>query len=126
MKTMEIGRELVRLSNAGQSLDAIDRFYHPEIVSIEGAATDPLPQRMEGFDAVRGKSVWFLDNHEIHASVATGPFCGHRDDQFAVLFEMEVTNRPTGQRQHLREVALYTTAGDRIVQEEFLYLTTED
>ena len=120
----EIGQELVRLSNAGQSLDAVDKLYGKNIVSIEGAGSDALPQRMEGFDTVRGKSVWWLDNHEIHTSSATGPFCGHRDDQFAVLFEMDVTNGPSGERSQLREVAIYTVDGGKIVQEEFLFLAS--
>lgn len=63
-------------------------------------------------------------NHEVHESLATGPFCGHRDDQFAVLFELDATFKPSGERIRMREVALYTVAGDRIVQEEFLYLAT--
>ena len=88
----------------------------------KAAAGDALPQRIAGFADVRGKSVWWLDNHEIHASKATGPFCGHREDQFAVFFEMDVTHRPSGERSAVTEVGLYTIVGDQIVQEEFLYL----
>ena len=122
MTTLEIGQQLVKLSNEGQSLDAVDKLYGKDIVSIEGAASEGLPQRMEGFDAVRGKSVWWLDNHEVHASSATGPFCGHREDQFSVLFEMDVTDKPTNERTQISEVAIYTVADGKIVQEEFLYL----
>ena len=68
-------------------------------------------------------SVMEIGNHEIHSTWAIGPFCGHRDDQFAVLFEMDVTNKPSGERTQMSEVALYTVAGGKIVQEEFLYQT---
>ena len=121
MTTLEIGQEIVRLSNAGQGLDAVDKHYAMNIISIEGQAGDGFPQRLEGFDAVRGKSVWWYDHHEVHRSTAAGPFCGHRDDQFAVLFEMDVTLKDTGKRSQMTEVALYTVADGAIVQEEFLY-----
>ena len=124
MTNLEIGQELVRLSNAGQGLDAVDKLYGVDIVSIEGAASDELPQRMEGLDAVRGKSVWWLENHEVHTSVATGPFRGHRDDQFVVLFELDATFKPSGERSQMSEVGIYTVAGEKIVQEEFLYLVS--
>ncbi len=122
MTNLEIGQELVKLSNAGQGLDAVDKLYGKGIVSIEGAGSDALPQRMEGFDAVRGKSVWWYDNHEVHASSATGPFCGHREDQFVVLFELDVTHKPSSERTQMSEVGIYTVEGGKIVQEEFLYL----
>lgn len=121
MSAIEIGTQLVALCNEGNSLEAIEKFYDEKIVSIEGQGTDEMPARMEGIDAIRGKSQWWFDNHEIHESTAQGPFCGHRDDQFAVLFEMDITLKSSGERSQLREVALYTLSNDKIVQEEFLY-----
>ena len=123
MSVMEIGQQLVQLCNDGKDHEVVDRYYDAKIVSIEGQGTDDMPARMEGVDAIRGKHAWWYDNHEIHSTRAIGPFCGHRDDQFAVLFEMDVTNKPSGQRSQMSEVALYTVAGDKIVQEEFLYQT---
>jgi len=51
-----------------------------------------------------------------------GPYCSHREDQFGVHFEMDVTFKPTGVRQKLVESGLYTVSNDKIVQEEFWYL----
>ena len=121
MSAMEIGKQLVELCNAGKDDEVVDRYYDAKIVSIEGQGSDEMPARMEGIEAIRGKHAWWYDNHEIHSTRAVGPFCGHRDDQFAVLFEMDITNKPSGQRTQMSEVALYTVAGGRIVQEEFLY-----
>ena len=118
----EIGTQLVSLCNAGKALEAVGKLYDEKIVSIEGQGTDEMPARMEGIKAIEGKHDWWYENHEIHSSKAQGPFCGHRDDQFAVLFEMDVTNKPSGQRNQMTEVALYTVKNDKIVQEEFLYL----
>ena len=123
MSAIEIGKRLVELCNTGKSLEAVDTLYDEKIVSIEGQGSDAIPARVEGFEAVRGKSVWWLENHEVHSSTATGPFCGHRDDQFVVKFEMDVTDTSNAQRMQMSEVGIYTIAGDKVIQEEFLYLT---
>jgi hypothetical protein len=119
---LEIGKQIVALSNADKGLEAVDRFYDEKIVSIEGQGSDEMPARMEGIAAIRGKSVWWYDNHEVHSSVASGPYCGHRDDQFVVRFNMDVTFKPSGERTQMEEVGLYTIRDGKIVQEEFLYL----
>ena len=123
MSAIEIGKRLVELCNAGKSLEAVDTLYDEKIVSIEGQGSDAIPARMEGIEAVRGKSVWWLENHEVHSSTAAGPFCGHRDDQFVVKFEMDVTDKSNATRMQMSEVGIYTIAGDKVIQEEFLYLT---
>ena len=122
-EVIEIGKQLIALCNERKGLEAVDTLYDEKIVSIEGQESDELPARMEGVQAVRGKNAWWYDNHEIHDEGASGPYCGLRDDQFAAHFEMDVTFKPTGERQRLVEVALYTVANGKIVQEEFLYLT---
>ena len=66
------------------------------------------------------KGEWWSKNHEVHSLVATGPFVGHRDDQFAVKFDRDVT--PTGaERAQMSEAALYTVRGGQNVREEFFY-----
>ncbi|NNL65158.1 MAG: nuclear transport factor 2 family protein [Myxococcales bacterium] len=122
-EALEIGTELVRLCNDGKDHEVVDRFYDEKIVSIEGQGTDEMPARMDGIEAIRGKHAWWYDNNEVHATKATGPFCGHREDQFAVIHEMDTTTKSTGERGQMREVALYTTKNGKIVQEEFLYQT---
>ncbi len=119
----ELGTRLVALCNDGKATEAVDMLYDEKIVSIEGQGTDEMPARMEGIAAIRGKNEWWFGNHEIHANVATGPYCGHRDDQFAVRFELDVTPKNGGERMQIDEVALYTVSNGKIVQEEFLYLT---
>ncbi len=116
-----VGIELVALCNAGKGLEAVDTLYDEKIVSIEGASGEGFSQRMEGIDAIRGKNTWWYENHEVHSSGATGPFVGHREDQFAVIFETDVTAKATGERTTLREIGLYTVSDGKVVQEEFLY-----
>jgi hypothetical protein len=123
MSTAEIGKQLVSLCQKGKGLEAVDALYDEKVVSIEAQGSDELPARMEGIAAIRGKNQWWYDNHEVHASTAVGPFCGHREDQFGAVFEMDVTFKPSGERSKLVEIALYTVADGKIVQEEFWYKT---
>lgn len=95
---IEIGKQIVELSNAGKGPDAVERFYDEKIVSIEAQGSDAMPARMEGIDAIRGKGSWWYENHQIHSSVATGPYAGHRDDQFVVRFNLDATFKPSGER----------------------------
>ena len=76
MTAAEIGSQLVALCNEGKGLEAVERFYDEKIVSIEGEASEALPQVMEGIEAIKGKNTWWYENHDIHASTAEGSFCG--------------------------------------------------
>lgn len=120
MSVTEIGRTLVTLCNSGRSEDVVRELYSPDIVSIEAQGTDEVPARVQGLDAIAAKGEWWTANHEVHAMSASGPFVGHRDDQFAVKFDLDLTPKG-GERMQMSEVALYTVQGGRIVQEEFLY-----
>ncbi len=118
---IEIGQAIVDLSNEGKGLEAIDRFYAEKVVSIEGQGSEEMPARIEGLAAVRGKSEWWYDNHDVHAVAASGPYAGHRDDQFVVRFNLDTTFKPSGERSQMEEVGIYTVKNGKIVQEEFLY-----
>ena len=122
MSAIEVGRQLVELFNHGKSEEAMESLYAAGIVSIEAFDSPELPARIEGLGAVRKKASDWFAVHEVHSERAVGPFCGNRPDQFAVFFEIDVTDTRTGNRSDFREVALYTVAGGRIVEESFLYL----
>ena len=121
-EAIAIGTQLVKLCQEGKGEEAMNTLYADNIVSIEGQGTDEMPARMERIDAIRGKSEWWFANHEVHSMEAEGPFCGHRDDQFAVRFHIDLTPKATGERGQMTEVGLYTVADGKVVQEEFLYL----
>jgi hypothetical protein len=120
MSIQEVASKLVQLCNEGKSDDAVRELYAEDIVSIEGAGSDEMPARIEGLEAVIGKGVWWSENHEVHTFSATGPFIGHRDDQFVVKFDLDLT--PKGaDRVQMSEVGIYTVKDGKIAQEEFLY-----
>jgi hypothetical protein len=121
-EALRIGTQLVKLCQAGKADDAMETLYDEKIVSIEGQGSDEMPARLEGIEAVRGKAKWWNDNHDVHAMEATGPFVGHREDQFVVRFDLDATFKPSGERSQMSEVGLYTVQDGKVVQEEFLYL----
>jgi len=123
MNTLDVGKKLVELCKQGKAMEAVDTLYAPNIVSVEAAAANPnIPQRVEGIKGVRGKSEWWVKNHEVHGGTAEGPY--PHGDRFIVRFKFDVT--PTsgpmkGKRMQLEEAALYTVKDGKIVQEEFFY-----
>lgn len=122
MSALEIGQRLVALCKEGRNLDAIDELYADDVVSVE-ATTPPEGERVStGIDAVRGKSQWWVENHEIHSASVGGPF-PHGDDRFCVLFNFDITHKPSGQRTQMEEVGLYTIVDGKISREEFFYST---
>jgi hypothetical protein len=120
MKTEEVAVKLVEYCKKMQFIEAMEALYSPNIVSVEAYAMpgNPMPREMKGMDAVKKKGEWWQANHEIHAFKTTGPFVAQ--DKFAVIFDIEVTFKPTGQKRKMAEVAVYTVADGKIVHEEFL------
>ncbi len=122
MDTKAVGERLVDLVRAGKFMDAVDELYADDVVSKEAMGDEQMPARMEGIEAIREKGRWWLENHEIHAVEAEGPFPNH--DRFAVIMGIDVT--PTtgpaaGKRVRMREVCLYTVRDGKIAEEAFFY-----
>jgi len=120
MNAKEIGEKLVALCREGKNLECVNTYYADNVMSIE--AGDPPDGRRvaEGIEAVRGKNDWWVENHEVHSSSVHGPF-PHGDDRFAVRFEFDITNKPSGQRMQMEEIGVYTVADGKIVREEYFY-----
>ena len=120
MKTEEVARKLVELCRKGEWMQAVDSLYAKDIVSVEPRAMENMPAEMRGIDQVRGKTQWFMDNHEIHDSKVTGPFVAR--DTFVVKFDIDVTNKASKERMQMSEVGIYTVKDGKISREEFLPL----
>ena len=118
--TAQIAKELVELCRKGQNLEAIERFYSPDIVSTEGCEMPGgMPRTMRGIESIRGKNKWWLDNHTIHASTVDA--CYTSVEKFAVAYSIDATFKPTGKRHKMSEVGVYTVTDGKISHEEFLY-----
>jgi len=119
MSVADVANGLVGLCRQGQFMEAIEKYYADDIVSIEPVGSPEMPARQEGIAAIKGKNQWWAENHEVHGLEIDGPFLG--DGQFAVRFSMDVTPKFTGQRNQMTEMALYTVKDGKVSQEEFYY-----
>lgn len=119
MDTAQVAYRLVELCRAGQFEQAVKELYSPDIVSVEGFAMGEMPRKSQGIQAVAAKGQWWSDNHTIHKVTVSDPCLA--EDKFAVIFDMDVTFKPTNQKQHLHEIAVYTVSAGKIAHEEFLY-----
>jgi len=117
--TAEVANDLVALCRKGKSLEAIDKYYSDNIVSVESTSSPEMPKEMKGFKTVRGKTEWWLANHQVNSEEINGPFIGEK--QFAVEFKSDVTQKVSGKRMKMEEMALYTVESGKIVHEHFFY-----
>ena len=79
------------------------------------------PAEIRGLKGVLAKGNWCAENYIVHSVDCEGPF--PKGDQFAVIFKFDLTHQPADKRSKLDEVALYTVKNDKIVREEFFYVT---
>ena len=122
MDTRQVGTQLVELCSKGRNLDAVDTLYSDDVVSVEPQAMADMPAETTGKAGVRGKNIWFFDNHEIHSAKAVGPMV--HGDRFAVAFEFDVTPKEgpqAGTRNTMNEIGVYTVVSGKVVREEFFY-----
>lgn len=121
MSVSEVAHGLVGLCRQGKFMEAVEKYYSDKIVSVESASGPGMPAEMRGIEAVKGKNKHFADTNEIHSGEVNGPFVG--ENQFAVEYKLDVTQKGSGKRIQLDEMALYTVEGGKIVHEHFFYKT---
>ncbi len=114
-----IAHELTDLCRESRNMEAIERLYSPDIVSVESMGNEQMPAEMRGIDAVRGKNQWWFDNFEVISANVGGPFVG--EEQFAVQHQYKTKEKATGKEMEMTEMALYTVKDGKIVREEFFY-----
>lgn len=117
--TAAVAEELVALCRAGRNMDAINTLYSPDIVTVESMGSEQMPREMKGIDAVRQKNQWWIDNNEVHSAETDGPFVG--EGKFGVYYKFDCTFKPTGKRDTMEEMALYTVENGKVVREQFFY-----
>ncbi len=118
MTTEEVAKKLVEWCDQGEYEKASRELYGQDVVSVEAHAMGGMPAEMKGFDAVCAKSKWWVENHEVHSSKATGPFVAR--DTFVVRFDIDVTDKNSGKRFQGSEVGIYQVKDGKVVREEFL------
>ena len=111
---------LVAHCRAGTTRQGLKELYDPEAVSVEAVSMHGESRETQGLKAIDGKHEWWESAMEVHSAATDGPFVN--GDRFSVIFEFDATDRNTGKRNAMKEVAVYTV-GDagKIVREEFFY-----
>ena len=115
MDTKEIATELVALCNAGQNMTVMEKYYSPDIISHE--VNEPM-KTTRGIEGVKGKAVWWFENHDVHSGLTRGPWIN--GDTFVVEHTYDLTFKSTGARSTMNETAIYRVEDGKIVEEQFL------
>ncbi|WP_374075797.1 SnoaL-like domain-containing protein [Bdellovibrio bacteriovorus] len=119
MSTLEVGKKLVEYCRKGKNLDAVEKLYSKDIQSIEAVDMPEMPRETRGIDGVRKKNEWWLEHMESHGTSVSEPMV--HGDRFTVHYNFDVTDKSTGKRSKMEEIAVYTVKDDKIVKEEFFY-----
>ena len=119
---VKLGREFVQAMRDLRGIEHVDMIYSEDAESIEAVVPPGRDVRIaKGRIAIKAKREDWIASHVIDKLDADGPYV-HPPGRFAVRFEAEVTQKETGRKMTLREIALYTVKGDKIVREEFFIL----
>ena len=118
---MQLGRTLVEHCSNQREQNLQDNYYTQDAVSVEAVAMPDGNAEAAGLDAIKAKNEWWYGAHELHSSEVEGPFV-HGSDRFSVIFNIDVTQKESGQRMQMREIATYhVNDAGKITREEFAY-----
>jgi ketosteroid isomerase-like protein len=117
--TQEVADQLVALCRAGKMDEAIQMLYANDVVSMEAGAPPGQSRETKGLDAIKGKSKWWAENHQVHSIAVDGPIVA--GVHFATTFKMDITQKASGHRFQMEEIAVYRVEGGKITYEEFFY-----
>lgn len=122
-KLVQTAKTLTQYCNEGKEEQGLSELYAEDCLSVEALDMPggPMGREMKGLDQLRKKHEWWFANNEVHSSSAEGPYL-HGENSFSLVFEMDVTDKNSGNRVQMKEVGLYTTNDDgMIIREEFFY-----
>ncbi|MEL6364765.1 MAG: nuclear transport factor 2 family protein [Pseudomonadota bacterium] len=115
-----IAEKLVAHCMAGTEEEGLKELYAADAVSVEALPMGDMGAEAAGLEAIKGKHDWWNNTMEVHSADVKGPYL-HGDDQFAVWFQIDATDKTTGERSEMSEVGVYTVKGGKIVREAFFY-----
>jgi len=113
---------LVEHCRNGTERQLLTTIYADDAVSVEAAAMGGADSaETHGIPGIEGKHDWWEANFEVHGLTVGDPMY-HGEDRFSVIFEMDTTEKTSGERSQAKEVAIYTINGEgKISREEFFY-----
>lgn len=114
----EAAQAVVALLRDGAAHEVEEKWLARGIESVEGAGASVA---WKGKKAVLAKYRGWEADHEIHEMQVDGPWVGATG--FALQYRIDVTQKSTGQRSQMEEIAVYTVKDGKIVREEFHFRT---
>ncbi len=120
MSTQEIAQKLAQHCRDHTEMEALETLYSDDAVSVEPMAPEGQSPVSNGKAANAAKHEWWGQNFEVHDFDMEGPFLN--GTSFSLIFEIDATDKNSGERWKSKEVALYETDGDKIVRESFFML----
>jgi len=116
---IELGQAFVKAMRDREGLSSVDEIYAEDAESVEAVVPPNRYVRIAGGrDAIKAKREDWLKSYEILNMNADGPYV-HPPNRFGVRFEAEVSEKATGMKKTLREIAIYSVEDGKIVREEF-------
>lgn len=111
---LEVAQAVFALAQAGALHEVEAQWLASGIESVEGVGAS---MAWKGKKAVLAKYRGWEADHEIHESKVEGPWVGATG--FALKYAIDATQKSTGQRTQLEEIAVYTVKNGKIAREEF-------
>lgn len=116
----EVARDFTAMLRAGRFVDAGDRYWAPDVTSIEPAdLPGGIRATATGVEAARIKCANRFGTARIEEIGIDGPFV--TGDQFALFLDVITVDATSGTRQPFTEIALYTVREGRIAEERYFY-----
>ncbi|MEO8113112.1 MAG: nuclear transport factor 2 family protein [Phenylobacterium sp.] len=114
MNTTEIAQDMVELNKQGRFVEAGEKYWAEDVLSVEAGGDNPVSR---GKEAAHAKGEWWANAFEVNNLVIEGPYVN--GDQFAVRFKLDTTEKASGQRSTMDEVGIYTVKDGKIAEERF-------
>ena len=114
----DVAAALARHCREGTEREGLRTLYAEDAVSVESAPGPDGSTEVRGIPAIIAKHDWWEKAMEVHSAETRGPFL--HGDRFALIFEVDVTDRDSGKRMQMHEIGLYHLGPDgKIVREDF-------
>jgi hypothetical protein len=115
-KIGEIAANFVNWRNTDNA-DLLRReLYSPDIESIEEGNASEIGH-VKGMEGLKKKGAGLSRNFEVHSIKASAPTVA--DNWFSVKFEVDATDKNSGERSGLCEIGMYKVENDKIVKEHY-------
>ncbi len=120
MTLMDIANELVAGCRENRTAENLEKLYAADAVSVEAVDETGQGRAAQGLDAIKGKHAWWDATFDFISGDISEPM-PHGDDRFAVIFDIKVKHKESGEVSDMKEVAVYHVADGKIAREEFYY-----